>query len=273
MGTQLAVAQSGVVLGTLSAPGTLELPTVAAGRLFLFVLAQTTVPSGGLLGVDVVPAAGGATVFETTQGIGALFDSRKLSALGNASYRVTLTDVEFPKKFADLAAVITRGTQKLGVVLGTTSTDFEATPGNYFITLIATPDAAEKAGTYGVRVADKPANPTVTLNASAAQVTVGGTVTLTWSAANATSCQASGAWTGSRAISGTEASATISSPATFALECTGEGGKTSQSVNVNATAQTNNEGGGGAAGWLLIVVLSALQIARLLARVRARGHA
>jgi len=259
-GTQLAVAQAGAgsLLGSLSAPGTLELPTVAAGRVFIFVLAQPTTNSGGLIGVDMVPAAGGDALFETTQGVGALFDSRKVSAPGAASYRVSLTDVEFPKKFADLSAAITRGTQKLGVVLGSTHTDFDATAGNYFITLIATPDATETAGTYGVRVFDKPANPTVTFTSSVPQVTVGSTVTLTWSATNATSCQASGAWSGSRALSGSETSSAISSPSTFTLACTGDGGTTTKSVDVAAAAQSN-KGGGGALGWLLVLFLGTVK--------------
>jgi len=65
-GTQLAVAQAGAasLLGSLSAPGTLELPTVAAGRVFIFVLAQPTTSSGGLIGVDLVPAAGGDALFK-----------------------------------------------------------------------------------------------------------------------------------------------------------------------------------------------------------------
>lgn len=262
---QLAVAQSGTVLGTLSTAGTLELPNVAIGKLFLFVLAQPTGASGGALGVDVVPAAGGAAVFEATQGVNALFKSRKVTAASAVTYRASLTDVEFPKKFADLAAVITRGTQKLGVVLGSAHTDFDATPGNYFITFIATPDAAETAGTYGIRIADKPANPTVTLSSNVAQVTVGGTVNLTWSSTNATSCRASGAWSGSRAVSGTETSAAINAPVTFTLECTGEGGTTTQAVNVNAVAQNNNSGGGGgggAFGWLTILGLLAAMISR-----------
>jgi len=54
---------------------------------------------------------------------------------------------------------------------------------------------------------------------------INGTVDLTWSSSNATSCTASGGWIGSKATSGTE-SVTISTNGdnTFNLRCTGEGG-------------------------------------------------
>ena len=46
------------------------------------------------------------------------------------------------------------------------------------------------------------AAPTVSFAASPASVAGGGSATLTWSATNATSCTASGAWTGSKSVSG-----------------------------------------------------------------------
>ena len=54
---------------------------------------------------------------------------------------------------------------------------------------------------------------------------INGTVDLTWSSSNATSCTASGGWIGSKATSGTE-SVTISTNGdnTFNLRCNGEGG-------------------------------------------------
>ncbi len=47
-------------------------------------------------------------------------------------------------------------------------------------------------------------SPTVTLSSSSASVIVGEVVTLSWSSTNATSCSASGAWTGSKAVNGNE---------------------------------------------------------------------
>lgn len=63
--------------------------------------------------------------------------------------------------------------------------------------------------------------PTVTLNTSSTYVPVGNTVTLSWSAsANADACEASGAWSGPRATSGTE-QVTINSASShpFRIDC------------------------------------------------------
>lgn len=75
--------------------------------------------------------------------------------------------------------------------------------------------------------------PTVTLTANPTSITAGQTVTLTWSSTNATSCSASGGWSGAKAISGTEVSAALSGATTFSLNCTGTGGSTSASVSVS----------------------------------------
>ena len=64
-----------------------------------------------------------------------------------------------------------------------------------------------------------PPTPTATLTANPTSVTVGGTVTLTWSSTNAAACTASGGWSGSRPVNGTEASPALSANATFTLTC------------------------------------------------------
>jgi hypothetical protein len=197
---QLGASQNGTLLGSLNAAGSLDLPNVAIGKLFLVALAAPTNTGGGVFGVDVAPTGGSTPVFEVTQGVGNLFNSRKVSATGTTAYRVTLTDVAFPHTFNELGAVVTRGAETLGKVLNSAQFDFNAAPGNYFINFIATPDATEKAGTYGIRVAEKPPSPTVTLTATPTQVTVGGAVDLAWSTTSATSCVASNGWTGSRPV-------------------------------------------------------------------------
>lgn len=87
---------------------------------------------------------------------------------------------------------------------------------------------------------DPPA-PGLTLAASPSTLTVGGTITLNWSAANAISCTASGGWSGSKATSGNQNIAAVAAgSATFTLSCTGAGGTTSRtaSVTVNAPPPT-----------------------------------
>lgn len=244
---QLAVVQGGNTLGTLSAPGSVDV-TAAAGRLFVVLLAEASAPGGGLLGVDVAPTSGGGTVFETTQGIGNLFQSRKVSATGAATYRVALTDVGFPAPFLELRMAVTRAATPVVTLLGNSQFDFDATAGNYFVNFIATPDPTENAGTYGIRVAAKPPNPTITLTAAPGEVTVGNRTTLTWTATDATSCLASSspadAWSGSREVNGTFQSAAINSATTFSLQCTGDGGSSTKSVTVNTVAERSGGGGG-----------------------------
>src|SRR5688572_21283940 len=58
-------------------------------------------------------------------------------------------------------------------------------------------------------------SPTVTLNLSPTAITAGQTVTLTWSSTSATSCTASGGWTGTKNTSGSEMSAALSATTTF----------------------------------------------------------
>lgn len=77
--------------------------------------------------------------------------------------------------------------------------------------------------------------PTVTLTAEPAVVTTGYWTTLTWSSTDATECTASGGWSGSKPVSGTESSAPLTAATTYTLTCTGVGGSGSQQVTVNAT--------------------------------------
>jgi PKD repeat protein len=77
--------------------------------------------------------------------------------------------------------------------------------------------------------------PTVSLAASPASIAAGGSSTLTWSSVDATSCAASGGWSGARATSGSQP-VSPSSTTTYALSCTGAGGSASQSATVTVAA-------------------------------------
>jgi len=77
--------------------------------------------------------------------------------------------------------------------------------------------------------------PTVSLVASPVSVPFKGISQLTWSSTNATSCRASGAWTGTRPLSGTEATKSLTKSSSFTLSCTGTGGTTNATVQVNVT--------------------------------------
>src|SRR3989344_4921383 len=81
-----------------------------------------------------------------------------------------------------------------------------------------------------------PPPPSVTFSANPTSITSGQTSTLTWSSTGATSCSASGGWSGTKAASGTETTATLAANATFTLTCSNAGGSTPSSVTVTVTA-------------------------------------
>jgi peptidoglycan hydrolase-like protein with peptidoglycan-binding domain len=78
-----------------------------------------------------------------------------------------------------------------------------------------------------------PLAPTLTLTANVPSVVSGGSATLTWSSANASSCSASGSWGGNQSTSGSQALSNITATSTYTLACTGSGGSISQSVTIN----------------------------------------
>ena len=70
-----------------------------------------------------------------------------------------------------------------------------------------------------------PTSATANLTLNNAKGYVGGTVTVTWSSTNASSCTASNAWSGTKATSGSESFSLNSAGSfTFAITCTGTGG-------------------------------------------------
>ena len=67
--------------------------------------------------------------------------------------------------------------------------------------------------------------PTVTLAVQPTAITAGQSVTLTWTTMNAASCTASGAWTGTESVNGTQTIApTMNGSNTFTLTCTAPSG-------------------------------------------------
>jgi uncharacterized protein (TIGR03118 family) len=84
--------------------------------------------------------------------------------------------------------------------------------------------------------------PTVALQLNQSSISMGQGATLTWSSTSATSCTASGAWSGSEPTSGSmSVSPTTAGSATYTLTCAGSGGSSAQSVtlSVSAAAQTS----------------------------------
>ncbi len=79
------------------------------------------------------------------------------------------------------------------------------------------------------------AAPTVTINANPTSVVSGNSTVLTWSSTNASSCTASGAWSGAKNASGTQTISNLTSNSTFTLTCQNVGGTVSASAPVTVT--------------------------------------
>jgi subtilisin family serine protease len=114
-----------------------------------------------------------------------------------------------------------------------------------------------------------PAAPTLTLTETS--IVSGASTTLTWSSVKATSCAASGSWSGTLATSGTQSvMPTAAGSDSYTLTCSNAGG-TSQasSVTLTVTAAPSSGGGGGSLDILALLGLAGIGFARIL-RLRPR---
>jgi hypothetical protein len=89
--------------------------------------------------------------------------------------------------------------------------------------------------TVSVNAAPPPA-PTLNLSVDPASVNQGGSTVLSWSSANADTCTADGAWSGSKAVQGSQSVGPINSTSQYGLTCNGAGGSVSLSVTVSVSS-------------------------------------
>ncbi|MCI0561893.1 MAG: Ig-like domain-containing protein, partial [Nitrososphaera sp.] len=80
--------------------------------------------------------------------------------------------------------------------------------------------------------------PTVNFSASPAAITFGQSSTLTWSSTDASSCTASGGWTGTKSISGNQVVTPLATN-NYTLTCTGAGGSTIRSVTITVNTASD----------------------------------
>lgn len=100
--------------------------------------------------------------------------------------------------------------------------------------LSCTGDGGTSEASVSVTVAPKPS---IIFNADPTIVNYNGNTTLNWTVTNATSCTASGGWTGNKnAISGSEVRSNLTANTTFTLACTGPGGNNQASVIVTVNS-------------------------------------
>jgi hypothetical protein len=105
-----------------------------------------------------------------------------------------------------------------------------------------------------------------TLTSSASTVTSGTSLTLTWASINATSCTASGSWSGTLAGSGSQTvTPTTAGTATYDLTCSNAAGTSAAAtVSVTVTAPPGKSGGGA------LDLITLLSLASLTVASRAR---
>ncbi len=75
-------------------------------------------------------------------------------------------------------------------------------------------------------------SPQLSLSASPTTVANNGMTTLSWNSQSTNSCTASGSWTGALATAGSRTITGLVDNSTFTIDCVGDGGAVSQSVNV-----------------------------------------
>ena len=107
---------------------------------------------------------------------------------------------------------------------------------NSTFAITCTGDAKSVSDSVNVTVVGAPAAPTVGLSASSTNLPFSGSTTLTWSSANASSCSASGGWTGSKNASGSKTINALTADTSFSLSCTGAGGTATDRVDVTVSA-------------------------------------
>jgi hypothetical protein len=79
-------------------------------------------------------------------------------------------------------------------------------------------------------------NPRISLTSNEGTIAPGGTVTLSWTTTNVSSCMASGAWDGSQPTAGSFVSPPLTESASFLLACVGPAGTTTRVVQILVTA-------------------------------------
>ena len=122
-------------------------------------------------------------------------------------------------------AKATRGTQAVGPLNANSS-----------FALACTGPGGSSSATTTVIVRQPAAAPTLSFAASPLSVASGASSTLTWSSANATSCVASGGWTGTKSVSGSSSTGALTAGKTYTLACTGAGGTVTRSASVSIAA-------------------------------------
>jgi hypothetical protein len=190
----------------------------------MFVIAGCGGGSSGSTGGGGTTTVTSVTVSPATKTITA-GNSVTFSAtvLGNDNPSQTVAWSFTPASAGTMAAGVFTSSSTIGAITTVTVTAASTVPGYTNITGMATLTVDPIP----------PAQPTVTISASPMTITLGDTTTLAWSSTGATSCTASGAWSGAQTVSSTATETpTATGTPTYTLDCTGAGGSATASATV-----------------------------------------
>ncbi len=82
-----------------------------------------------------------------------------------------------------------------------------------------------------------PTPPTLDFSTNTTVVANNDSATLSWSTANADTCQASGSWTGTKGTSGSEDTGSLTADVSYDMSCTGAGGSVNKTVSITVQPQ------------------------------------
>jgi hypothetical protein len=189
---------------------------------------------GGSSSTDSVSTAEATTSANTTVAVTPVVSISATPTATTVGQVITLTwSVSNPGGSSCTASDAWSGTQATS---GTqTVTAGAAGTANYTLT------CGSVTNTASVVISTPPPSPTASLTLAPANINSAQTTVLSWSSANATSCTASGAWSGTKATSGAVTiTPTATGNFTYSLACTGEGGTANASAALSVTAALSN---------------------------------
>jgi Subtilase family len=259
----------------------LESFSSAGGDPILFDVNGTRLPAPGVVRQKpdfVGPDGGNDTFLGFTLASGGIADNSTITeCLNNASYPNFFGTSAAAPHVASIAALFLQANPSLTPAqivgfLQSTAVPMEVSTSG------PVPNVAAGYGLVQANLAAQmvpatlPAAPTLTLGQSS--VTVGGSTDLTWSAANVTSCTASGSWSGPMAASGDlHIMATTVGTQTYTLMCSNSAGPAptaSVTLTIKAVAAASGGGGGGAVGLTTLLGLMGLCLERARRSRRSR---
>jgi hypothetical protein len=251
--------QAGTVLTSNASGGGFS---AVVGPLNILVFAALSSPSAdGLFGVQIAASGSGTSVYQATQGVGALFYSETFTVPAGGSFGMTLTDLGFPANFGQIALIATQGDTVEGQIFGGGQVSLNLAAGTYVLNVLSAVNSSANYGLYGLDVSP---TPSVSLSAADTSIASGDSTMLTWQSANASSCMASGGWSGALPVSGSQSTGALTAATSFTITCSGLGGSATQTVQVSLATAASTHGGGGAVSpaTLLALALSAALVYR-----------